>query len=417
MARQQKRSGPSYLCIRRGAIHYRYRMVVEHRGLRVERWVYTRSEYPDDWEASLDAVRFHRAQLRRKLIAEIDEGLAEQRPATAPTLRDITDAWLADARSRGVQVDVAERYRAEILLDALGPDLLARDLTTSHLDAAWKHLRADRNLGTTSANAYLALAKMILRRAVHHQQLAASPADPLRPIPNPRRPPATLSAGQVQAIFEALGEFEKTRGDEPPMRGLVLCGYYTLARSGNVRRIRWEHVDLGGRMLVYPETKNTRRVGVRVVAPLLDPIYRYLLERHPGGAASGWVFPNPATGEPYGAVRKSWAELVHLANKLLPTAERIPTGFRMYNLRHSGASHLAATGKMSALEIAELMGDTDVATVERWYFSLDSERIRASLSRAAKDRDLRELARAASRGLKDGSKAGSTGGSKPGSKR
>ena len=43
---------------------------------------------------------------------------------------------------------------------------------------------------------------------------------------------------------------------------------------------------------------------------------------------------------------------------------------------------------MSALEIAQLMGDTRVETIERRYFALDTARLRAGMERAATDPEL-----------------------------
>lgn len=403
MPRKTKRRVPAYLVEHHGRIFYRYRARVVHRGHEAIRNVFVLSEFPESWERSLAAVREHREEVLGALRRAVDDHLDGLELPT--TLETLAGEWLADCEEREVRTDV-ERYRVEVLLETLGRELPAEALTADHVLEWRRRLRRERGLSKSSANAYLALLKMVLALAVRRGRLGANPAAAVSALPIQRPDPETLTVEQVRALFAALPKFERLQAEREsarraramgvglpsavPLRGIVLTAYYTLARTGNVLRLRWEEVDVEGGVIRFAETKNTRRAGVRVVAPLRAPLRTFLSERWPGPGARGWVFPNPVTGEPFVDVRKAWVSLLRLANAELAAAGGglIPEGFRLYNLRHSGASHLAASGAMSAAEIAELMGDTRVETVERRYFKLDESRLRRRLELAAQDPDL-----------------------------
>lgn len=403
MSRKRKRRVPAYLIEFKGRIFYRYRAHVVHRGHEAIRNVFVLSEFPDSWERSLVAVREHRIEVEAALRRAVDDHVyGLELPAT---LEVLAGEWMADCVEREIRTDV-EHYRVEVLLDTLGRQLPAESLTAGHVLEWRRRLRAERKLSKASANAYLALLKMILALALRRGRLASNPAAAVTALPIQRPAPETLSVEQVKALFAALPAFEHAQKQRQearrlrpmgaglpshvPLRGIVLTAYYTLARTGNVLRLRWEDVDVEGGVVRFPETKNTRRTGVRVVAPMRAPLRTFLSERWPGPGAQGWVFPNPETGEPFVDVRRAWTALLRLANAELARTggALIPETFRLYNLRHSGASHLAASGAMSAAEIAELMGDTRVETVERRYFKLDESRLRRRLELAAADPDL-----------------------------
>lgn len=405
--RKRRRSAPTYLSQRPGdhRIFYRYRLVAVHRDHRLVRDVFSVSEYPHDWAASLEAVRVHRAATRDALVREIDAYLDRQSAAANPTLGELAADWLTDCRDRGVQVEHTERYRVAIMLDTLG-DRPAASLTADDVLDWRRRLRDDRGLSASSLNAYLVLFKMICNFAVRRGRLARSPAAVVPPLIVQRDDPATLSIAQLRAVLDALPAWQALQGarlvsrhttplvhgapSNVPLEGIILTAYYTLARTRNVLTLRWDQVDLDNRQIVFPDTKNTRRSGVRVVAPMREPLCVHLWTLA-ASAAGPWVFPNPTTGEPFVDVRKAWHELLRIANRNLAQRDQIPPGFKLYNLRHTGASHLAASGAMSAAEIAELMGDTRIETVERRYFKLDAERIRRSLERASLDPDLHAL--------------------------
>lgn len=398
----RKRRVPSYLVEHNGRVYYRYRARIVHRKYVGIKNVFVLSEFPADWQRSLVAVREHRQGVEAELRREIDEhidGLAEP-----TTLARLAAEWLADCREREIRTDVLT-YQVEVLLDTLGRETPADSLTSDCILDWRRRLRRDRQLGKTTANAYLGILKMICSHAVRRGRIAGNPAALVTALPIQRPDPATLTVDQVRALFAALPEFEHLQAGREiarrvhpmgagmpsavPLRGIVLVAYYTLARTGNVLRLMWADVDLDSGVVRFPETKNTRRTGVKVVAPMRAPLRAFLSE-HRESASGPWLFPNPATGAPFRDVRKAWTSLLKLANVALAKAASplIPGGFRLYNLRHTGASHLAASGAMSAAEIAELMGDTRVETVERRYFKLDESRLRRRLELAAADPDL-----------------------------
>ncbi|HQM37618.1 MAG TPA: hypothetical protein PLN64_01720, partial [Candidatus Bipolaricaulis anaerobius] len=259
MSRKRKRRVPAYLVEFKGRIFYRYRARVVHRGHEAIRNVFVLSEFPDSWERSLVAVREHRTGVEAALRRAVDEHVdGLELPAT---LEILAGEWLADCEEREVRTDV-ERYRVEVLLESLGRQLPAETLTAGHVLEWRRRLRSERHLSKSSANAYLALLKMILALAVRRGRLASNPAAAVTALPIQRPDPETLSVEQVRALFAALPQFERLQTEREnarrarpmgaglpsavPLRGIVLTAYYTLARTGNVLRLRWEEVDVEG---------------------------------------------------------------------------------------------------------------------------------------------------------------------------
>jgi integrase len=406
------RSAPRYLIWKHGAWYGHWRWVDPDGTVH---WPSPRSPYTDKKRDERRAAVWAGAA-REAWIQERRRVQAEQAQAAVagPTLGDVARAWLADAAARGVNT-TSESYRLELMLADLGAERPIRELAPADV-LAWRDTlrhrtirsqrkrplrkgekaRPPRRLSSRSVNAYLVLLSMVCNFGIRQGVLLTNPARAVGKIQVDAGVPEILTTAQITALLEALDDYEAEQLTTPkagalytsaaPMRGIVLAAYYTLARTDNVLSLTWPQVQLAANAVHYPETKNRRPV----TAPMRAPLRAYFEARHPGRAARGPVFPNPATGKPYTDVRKQWRRLLALANARLEPADRIRDGFKMYNLRHSGASALARAG-VPAKIIADLMGDTSIATVERHYFGFEQEALREELARAADHPTLRAI--------------------------
>lgn len=70
-------------------------------------------------------------------------------------------------------------------------------------------------------------------------------------------------------------------------RDFLLTALFTGMRRGEVQRLRWENVDLEGRKLHLPTTKN----GDPLTLPLSGVLLDLLSQRRVNAGASPWVFP------------------------------------------------------------------------------------------------------------------------------
>ncbi len=442
------RSAPRYLIWKHGAWYAHFRWVDPDGTVH---WPSPRSPYTDKARDERRAAVWAGAA-RGAWIAARQAKLAAGGRAAAqgPTLGDLVALYEAEVGGR-TRSWPKERFRATRLLAELGagravaeitiPDVVAmRDRLQrreGHLEPDTRTAldprppgrpkasapprpgaRARRRLSPRSVNAYLVLLQAVMNYAARS---GAVPHNHLRYVPKLEEPrdevPATLSARQLTAVFEALADWEDWRdglaADLPresrtvvPLRGIVLLAYYTAARPSNYLAMRWCDVRWPTREIVFEHTKNLRAVAIPMEAPLLC----YLKGIYTGQPATAQVHPgNRTTRGPWKGLYHQWRRLLDLANRRLPADERIPLGTRLYILRHTRATDWAEAG-VAPKVVADLLGDR-LETVQRYYFGRRASAARYWVDLAAETPTQRAVNRAAL-GLRPVSGRGSRRGSK-----
>lgn len=141
------------------------------------------------------------------------------------------------------------------------------------------------------------------------------------------------------------------------LRRFILLAYYTGSRPGVILQLQWDQVDLNKGLLLRtrPETaKDTKkrappvRLGKRILSHLrrwrrTDPTVIKIVCHYEGRAVE----------DPH----KSWARAIRASGL---------KGVTRHTLRHTRATHLMQSGKVSAWEAAGFLGMT-VKTLERVY--------------------------------------------------
>jgi len=129
-----------------------------------------------------------------------------------------------------------------------------------------------------------------------------------------------------------------------PCRVAVWVAIYAGLRLGEIARLRWEDVDLAGRWLHVKKSKTGKSRRVPVSAALLAVLQAE--EKKAGVVVAHWQGERPAV--------KAESDLRLLAKSLPALADKI--GWNIF--RHTFASLLAQTGKVSIDQISALMGNT-----------------------------------------------------------
>lgn len=403
MAGYKRRSAPTYLYFdrSRGAWHLRFRYVDS---LGRVHWPRERSPWPRAYRLSLAWAPNRRLEIIRELEDELRRLDAER--SAAPTLGAIMDAYAADARERGTRWDGSEAYRADVILETLGRETPADELTRGRVIAWRSALRAERArpdgegarpLSNRSLNAYVTLLQAALNHAAEVGIIAANPLGHLKRLPEARRTPPALSEHQVAALFEALPEWEaqqvaagRGRRARVPLTGRVFLGYFTGGRPEAVDALRWHQIDLRSRVLRYG-SKRHQNIVVPLDPPLLHHLRALQTERQPG--REELVLPSPDTGRPVVEWRRQWRELITLANVRLPAGEAIPPTTAIHALRHSRITHLLLAGTPAQV-VAQVTG-TSLAMLQRHYAHLMARSLADELARARRHRALQLVGRAA----------------------
>jgi integrase len=145
---------------------------------------------------------------------------------------------------------------------------------------------------------------------------------------------------------------------------------FTGARPGEVFNMRWEQLDLAEGVWSKPAsaTKQKRRHHI----PLVQDAVTLLKHIHSQGTKGDYVFPSRTTPiRPLSEARKTWA-------KVMKAAEiENEIGTRLYDLRHTFATHLVASGQ-SLFSVGKLLGHSTTKVTER-YAHADLDGLRAAL--------------------------------------
>jgi integrase len=191
------------------------------------------------------------------------------------SLRAFTAAWLESKRAETAP-STQEFYRKSSakLINALGElaDEPMSDITKADL-VKFRNGLAAAGLAPKTVNHALKAARMLFKAARRDGVIGENPFEFVqsvraRPLDKPVR--GTFSLEQLRAILAVA---------DPEWKSLVLFGFYTGQRLGDLARLRWSNVDLAASRL----TLVTAKTGKRLLIPLAAPLRKHI-ESLPKGA-------------------------------------------------------------------------------------------------------------------------------------
>ena len=178
--------------------------------------------------------------------------------------------------------------------------------------------------------------------------------NPMRNVTKPREPRGRarmLTDEERTALLAACLE-----SNNPHLHDIVILLISTAARRNEIVHLKWKQVDFGRRVIVLDETKN----GERRVIPIRGEAERVLATRSKiRRLDTPFVFPAPVRRGPDPRpinIQSAWDWSLERAKI---------EDFRMHDLRHSAASHLAMNGATLA-ELAEVLGHKTLQMVKRY---------------------------------------------------
>lgn len=338
-----------------------------------------------------EARRIAKSQLGA--IAEgADPATARQDVRRAPTVAELGEHYLADARARrkpSTAVEYARLWKKHVV-----PALATRKVaavTTADVARLHRAMRdtpyvANRTLSVMGAFFTFAAregirtrhdnpARMVEFYPEHARErfltaeeftrlgeaLARAERDGTAPAPVHRRRPRS----------PATAKHRPKSADTPkPANPFTIAALRILAltgcREGEILSLRWDAVDFERGFLRLADTKTGR--SIRPLGAAAADVLAGL----PRDAGSPYVFPGLTAGSHLREIKKVWAAVRHAA-KL--------DGVRLHDLRHSFGS-VSAIGGDSLLVIRALLGHADVTTTQR-YAHLGDDPARNAADRAS----------------------------------
>ncbi|MEB0076293.1 tyrosine-type recombinase/integrase [Pseudomonas sp. CCI3.2] len=173
---------------------------------------------------------------------------------------------------------------------------------------------------------------------------------------------------QMPALFKAID----SAADRNVADMVRLC-LFTGARSGNVKAMRWDKIDLDtGIWTIGGADHKNKNINSIPLAPLAVAILRKRV-----GLNCEWVFPAATKSGHMIDARKSWRAIVEVFAAELELS-KMPD-LRIHDLRHTTASWLVTQG-VSLPMVGKLLGHTSPATTAK-YAHLAIDPIREVLNR------------------------------------
>lgn len=238
-----------------------------------------------------------------------------------------------------------------MLVQQIG-DVPVESLTPARL-RQWKVALAQHHKPTT-IHKYLSRLDALLRYAIECEYLVKNPLATVRkPSLSSEGRVRFLSADERQRLLAACRVSRN-----PLLYAVVVVALGTGGRKNEVRRLRWEQVDLEGGQVRFIKTKSHRARAVPLVGETLTLLTALQAQRR---LAVPWVFPSWRGTEPV-IIESAWETARAHAGLL---------DFHLHDLRHTYASYLAMSG-VPLRTIADLLGHANIQMTMRYCHLMPS---------------------------------------------
>jgi len=279
------------------------------------------------------------------------------------TFAELADEFLSDlkARRKATTYDQA-RHALLRALRVLGSRIRVVEVRRIHLAKIEQALAGKKS--PTTIRDTIAKVQQVFSWAVEHELLESSPLVGYRK-PAKRSRTRVITPDEFQLLLRACPR-------NPAFRRVLIALRLTGCRPGELRSLTWEMVDLDQRMWIIPEHKTitTQKQPRPRIIPLPTAVLKLCrqLNLRPH-KTEDFVFVN-SLGKQY-----SKDGLVRLMARVRTRAKIESKGGEqlvLYSNRHTYGTE--AAGKVSDIELAELMGHTDTHTTRR-YVHLSAARL------------------------------------------
>lgn len=161
------------------------------------------------------------------------------------------------------------------------------------------------------------------------------------------------------------------------VKPFVLIMFYTGFRNGDVRTLRWEHINFSrfGSTIHKTISKTQHKDASAKTFPIPKELELVLKEwnKQQGSPTTGYLFINPLSGKPFDKqlMKRPWKRIKELAG--------LPEELDLYSLRHNFASWLVMNGT-DLLTVAKLTGHKDIKMIVEHYGHLQPKTMEKAVS-------------------------------------
>lgn len=317
-----------------------------------------------------DAKRF-----ARNAEAAKERGEVYNAKAGRTLYRDVAADWLEVKRSEGRKANTLYGYQLLLnshVLPTFGA-MPVRAIDFQAVEGWLREITGQRGAGNRR-NAFRNVLKPSLEYAVRHKLIPANPATGIKFAPYHRQEMCFLSAEEVVALADAIGDH---------YRSLILTAAYTGLRAGELEALKVGKLNLLRRTLLVDESASTvtgqgivcgptKTYAIRSVPlprPLPDLLASYIADRADDPTAYVFVSPESRRRGPLhhgNFYRRHFRPAVAKAieDGTLPAHL---AGLRFHDLRHTCASFMINDANANPLLISKRLGHSSISVTYDRY--------------------------------------------------
>ena len=182
------------------------------------------------------------------------------------------------------------------------------------------------------------------------------------------------TAEQEAAAIQGNNRMDPSYSPTAQLANFLRIAYGTAARSGDVRGLRWEYVDLEEKHVTFHDPKTGSGYTLPLVGDALEAVNAQSRIRREG---CPWVFPSPRTDDKPAVFDGTFARIRKAAG--LDGVDAKGERLVIHSLRHSAATE-AGKGGATAFEVAAMTNHRTLAMVQR-YTKTDEKHALAAMQK------------------------------------
>lgn len=223
-----------------------------------------------EWEAAAKKAsegRLTEAQARQVINSILEH--SGQDPIVFYKTKDWFNEWLSD-KTQAKEATTAKKYKQVVdrFLAHIGrkADVGLGNLTVSDIRSFRGNLHSEGRAASTVNDLVSKILSAPLAKAVRLGYIAINPCAALEPLAEIESEAGTFSLDQLKLLTQTASSKD--------WKGLILAGFFTGQRMGDLANLRWKQVDLNAQIITIEKQGKT---GVGVAIPIHSDLLDHLM--------------------------------------------------------------------------------------------------------------------------------------------
>jgi integrase len=208
-----------------------------------------------------------------------------------------------------------------------------------------KSKRTDKQISGARANRLISLISRLFNLAVQWKWLDVTPATGMEKFKEVKRE-RVATADECKRIYHSILDEE-----DPFYRSYFQILWLTMARRGEIQKMKWEDLDLKEGIYRMKETKAGRPFTI----PLPEDGIK-ILKKTPRRGSNPYVFAGESEKKPINGIGKAWERIRERAKV---------NDLWIHDIRRTGGSNMIMSGA-SLQDVAQVLNHSNLSTTQRY---------------------------------------------------